>query len=81
MWDSMAIRGAIPYVLCADAGAVADWLVKVLGFAERQRWPDETGVGRNVELVVGTSEIWFDGPVPDWNERIGARLLGRLPRR
>lgn len=72
MVDSPAVRGVIPYVFCADAGAVADWLVEVLGFVERERWPDEDGVVRNVELVVGTSEVWLDGPVPNWNQGEGA---------
>ncbi|WP_040491111.1 VOC family protein [Ilumatobacter nonamiensis] len=64
-------RGIIPYVFCADAGAVADWCVSVLGFVERERWPDENGVVRNVELIVGDSEVWLDGPVPDWKDRTG----------
>lgn len=71
MVDSCVIRGAIPYVFCADAGAVADWLVEVLGFTERGRWPDEEGVVRNVELTGGTCELWLDGPVLDWRERTG----------
>ena len=65
------IRGVIPYVFCADAGAVADSCVDVLGFIERERWHDETGVVRNVELVVGDSEVWLDGPVPDWRDKSG----------
>jgi uncharacterized glyoxalase superfamily protein PhnB len=65
------VRAVIPYVFCADAGAVADWCVAVLGFAERSRWPDEGGVVRNVELVVGSNEVWLDGPVPDWRDRLG----------
>lgn len=58
-------------MFCADAGAVADWCVDVLGFVELGRWPDEDGAVRNVELVVGDSEVWLDGPVPDWNDRTG----------
>lgn len=65
------VRGVIPYIFCADAGAVADWCVEVLGFAERERWPDEAGVVRNVELMVGDSEVWLDGPVPDWKDKTG----------
>ena len=61
-------KGVVPYVFCADAGATADWCVEVLGFAERARWPDDDGVIRNVELTVGTSEVWLDGPVPDWKQ-------------
>lgn len=61
----------IQYVFCVDAGAVADWCVKTLGLLERDRWPDDEGVVRNVELVVGADEVWLDGPVPDWKERTG----------
>ena len=44
-------------MFCDDSGAVADWCVEVLGFIERERWPDDDGVVRNVELAVGDSEI------------------------
>lgn len=71
MLQPRAIQGVIPYVFCADAGAVADWCVEVLGFVERQRWPDDDGVVRNVELIAGDGEVWLDGPVPDWKERSG----------
>jgi uncharacterized glyoxalase superfamily protein PhnB len=50
---------------------VADWCVEVLGFEERERWPDGDGVVRNVELTVGEREVWLDGRVPDWKERLG----------
>lgn len=66
MAETLAIRGVIPYVFCADAGAIADWCVETLGLVERERWPDDAGVVRNVELVVGEGEVWLDGPVPDW---------------
>lgn len=71
MDGTTTIRGVIPYVFCADAGAIADWCVEVLGFAERERWPDENGVVRNVELTVGESEVWLDGPVSAWKEATG----------
>lgn len=65
------LLGAIPYVFCADAGAAADWCVRVLGLTERERWTDDDGVVTNVELVAGDNEVWLDGPVPDWAERTG----------
>jgi uncharacterized glyoxalase superfamily protein PhnB len=71
MVDQSVVRGIIPYVFCADPGAVADWCVEVLGFVERERWPDDDGVVRNVELIVGDSEVWLDGPVPDWHDKTG----------
>ncbi|HEV2811298.1 MAG TPA: VOC family protein [Acidimicrobiales bacterium] len=71
MGSQPEVRGAIPYVFCADAGAVADWCVEVLRFVERDRWSDDDGVVRNVELTVGDSEVWLDGPVPDWSDKTG----------
>lgn len=71
MAETPVVLGVIPYVFCADAGATADWCVEVLGFVERERWPDDDGIVRNVELAVGESEVWLDGPVPDWSERTG----------
>ena len=71
MVEDPGVRGVISYVFCADAGAVADWCVQVLGFVERERWPDDDGVVRNVELLAGDGEVWLDGPVADWNVRTG----------
>lgn len=66
------VRGLIPYVFCADAGAVADWCTTVFGWAERGRWSNDDGVVTNVELDPGGGgEVWLDGPVPDWEERTG----------
>lgn len=64
----MNVLAAVPYVFCADAGKVADWCVRVLGFEERSRWADG-GVVHNVELVAGASEVWLDGPV-DWQAHV-----------
>ncbi len=69
MQEAPAIRGVIPYVFCADAGATAAWCVEVLGFVERRRWLNDDGEVCNVELTVGTGEVWLDGPVPDWKAK------------
>lgn len=80
MGETPTVRGVIPYVICADAGAAADWCVEVLGFVERERWPDDEGIVRNVELVVGESEVWLDGLVPDWSARSAGLGVGSVPR-
>ncbi len=36
---------------------------------EERRWHDDNGVPTNIELTAGASEVWLDGPVPDWRER------------
>ncbi len=69
MGDRPQVKGIVPYVFCTDAGAVADWCVRVLGFEERGRW-SEAGVVRNVELTVDGNEVWLDGGV-DWKQRWG----------
>ncbi len=69
MSDRPRVRGIVPYVFCTDAGAVADWCVRVLGFEERGRWSDD-GVVVNVELVADGNEVWLDGGV-DWKQRWG----------
>jgi uncharacterized glyoxalase superfamily protein PhnB len=68
------LAGAVPYVFCADAGTTADWCLQtfgVLGVAERGRWSRDDGTITNVDLMVGSSEIWLDGPVPDWSDHLG----------
>lgn len=55
------LLGLTPYVYYDDAGAMADFLVKVFGFVELGRHLDEAGKVRNVELRVGASELWLDG--------------------
>jgi MerR family transcriptional regulator, thiopeptide resistance regulator len=64
------IQAAVPYVLCSDAGAVSDWCQQILGLEERSRWTDDDGIVTNVELRAGDSEVWLDGPVPDWPQRL-----------
>ena len=64
------VRGAVPYVFCADAGAISAWCQQVLGAVERDRWTDDDGAVSNVELTIGDAEVWLDGPVPDWSRRL-----------
>ncbi len=70
MAEPFIVHGAVPYVFCADAGAIATWCQDVLGFTERGRWTDDNGAVSNVELTLGKAEVWLDGPVPDWPRRL-----------
>jgi uncharacterized glyoxalase superfamily protein PhnB len=70
MAEPFTARGAVPYIFCADAGAISDWCQQVLGFVERGRWIDDNGAVCNVELTLGNAEVWLDGPVPDWPRRL-----------
>lgn len=64
----MERHGVVPYLHCADAGTLADFLVAHLGFTERRRWHEADGEVRNVELEIGATEVWLDGDAAWWNE-------------
>jgi uncharacterized glyoxalase superfamily protein PhnB len=64
------VHGAVPYSFCADPEAISTWCQEVLGFTERGRWRDDDGAVSNVELTLGAAEVWLDGPVPDWPQRL-----------
>lgn len=53
-------KTVVPYLYCADAAALAQWLEKVLGFETIRSFPDDTGLARNVEMRVGEAEVWLD---------------------
>ena len=64
----MERQGLVPYLHCPDAGALADFLVAHLGFAERGRWLAADGTVRNIELDHGATEVWLDGDAAWWAE-------------
>jgi uncharacterized glyoxalase superfamily protein PhnB len=70
MTQPFSVQGAVPYVFCADPGANSAWCQDILGFSERGRWTDDNGAVCNVELTLGNAEVWLDGPVPDWPQRL-----------
>jgi uncharacterized glyoxalase superfamily protein PhnB len=53
--------GLVPYLHYDDVVPMLDWLARAFGFVEMKRWPDQQGVVRNAEMVVGDTEIWLDG--------------------
>lgn len=52
--------GVVPYLYCKDAAALAAWLENTFGFEVLRSFPDEQGKVRNVELRVGSCEVWLD---------------------
>jgi uncharacterized glyoxalase superfamily protein PhnB len=64
--------GITPYLHYEDAGGMADWLTRVFGFEERARYVDHEGTARQVEMLVGGTELWMSGHGPGyWTERGG----------
>lgn len=59
--EKIAFGGVTPYLYYDDAASVADWLVRVFGFVEMGRHAGADGVIQNIELRVGSQEIWLDG--------------------
>jgi uncharacterized glyoxalase superfamily protein PhnB len=39
-------------------------------FIERDWWSNDDGAVTNVELTLGGAEVWLDGPVSDWPQRL-----------
>ena len=66
-----SFAGLTPYLHYDDVVAMSEWLVRVFGFEELRRWPDESGQVRNIELRVGTTELWLDGDPGYWTPRGG----------
>lgn len=61
-----------PYLHYDDVSAMVEWLTRVFGFVEKGRWLDAQGKVRNVEVAVGTNEVWLDGD-PEWWAKKGRR--------
>ena len=64
--------GVVPYLHYEDVIPMLEWLARVFGFSEFQRWPDAQRVVRNAEMIFADTEIWLDGS-PGWWEKRGGR--------
>jgi uncharacterized glyoxalase superfamily protein PhnB len=58
---TVTFGGLVPQVHYEDAGAMLDWLSRVLGFEERSRYVDRDGIVRQAEMRVGDVELWLSG--------------------
>ena len=54
-----------PMISYEDAGAAADWLVRVFGFRETLRYAEDSGQVTHVELEIGDGTIMLGTP-PDY---------------
>ena len=63
--------GLVPYLHYDDVPSMLECLSNALGFVEMQRWPDQEGVVRNAEMVIGDTEVWLDGSPGWWDARGG----------
>ena len=53
-------RGLALYLVYNDVGSMSEWLVSTLGFVERGRSIDDSGVVRNVELAGGETTVLLE---------------------
>jgi len=58
--------GLTPYLHYEDADAMTDWLARVFGFQERARYVDDQATARQVEMLVGDTELWLAGHGPGY---------------
>jgi uncharacterized glyoxalase superfamily protein PhnB len=65
--------GLTPALKYEDAGAMLEWLARVFGFAERERYVDQDGTVRQAHMQIGASEFWLSGHGPGYWEQRGAR--------
>ncbi|WP_199434072.1 VOC family protein [Qaidamihabitans albus] len=57
----------VPYLLCSDVAAEAEWLAKAFGFTVRHQATDETGRVTHAELETGGGGVVMLGdPGPDY---------------
>jgi uncharacterized glyoxalase superfamily protein PhnB len=69
--------GLALYLVYQDVGAIAEWLVHTLGFAETGRFVDANGVVTNAELTAGTSVLLLErGDHPPGSYPRGTRWTG-----
>ena len=67
------LQGATPYLYYEDAGAAADWLVRVLGFEDGPRYVNEKGIVAEAEVSAGNQPFWLSGHGPGYWEAQGRR--------
>lgn len=58
--QSPRFQTIVAYLYCADAVGLAAWLERVFRFEIIRSFPDKSGLVRNIELRVGSCEIWLD---------------------
>ena len=63
--------GTVHYLHYDEVVPMLEWLGRVFGFVELQRWPDQHGAVRNAEMIVGSTEVWLDGSPGWWDDKGG----------
>jgi len=59
-------QGVVPMLSYADGPAAMDWLSKVFGFEEKERWLDDSGELSHGEMSTGRGLIMLATPTPDY---------------
>ena len=59
--NDLNVKSVSPYLLYEDAAAALDWLGRVLGFSEVERWVDSEGIVHEAEVAAGVTIIGLAG--------------------
>lgn len=70
---AFTLTGVAPYLHYEDAGAAADWLVRILGFEAGPRYIDDKGVVSEAEVSAGGQPLWLAGHGPGYWQAQGRR--------
>jgi len=72
-------RGFSPYLYYEDAGAALEWLSRMFGFREKDRFVDGEGVVREAEMYAGETIIMMHGADPGyWKEQAVPGPIGHM---
>jgi uncharacterized glyoxalase superfamily protein PhnB len=78
MGKAFEIGGVTASLSYEDAGAMLDWLTRVVGLRERARYVDKDGVVRQAELHAGPTEFWLNGHGPGYWAKLGRKAEGGI---
>lgn len=67
------LQGATPYLYYEDAGAAAEWLVRMMGFGPRPRFVNDKGIVAEAEVMVGDQPLGLSGHGTGYWELQGRR--------
>jgi uncharacterized glyoxalase superfamily protein PhnB len=73
---SVTFLGVSPYLYYEDAAAALEWLTRMFGFEERERYVDSEGRVQEAEIAVGNATIMMaGGRGPEPGEGAGQLLI------
>src|SRR5258706_9786104 len=63
---SNTTQQVIPMLAYEDGIAAIEWLCRVFGFTEKEKWKDDAGRLTHGEIVMGDGIVMLASPTPDY---------------